>query len=63
MFPIQCTTFFGAMTAENRRFYEIPHFTNFKFWEAGVGVENFWTKVPKDTPYAKSTALKTLEKR
>jgi len=32
-------------------FYEKPHFTivNFKFWDAGGGVESLWTKVQKGT--------------
>ena len=28
---------------------------NCKFWEAGRGLKNFWTKVRIDTPYSKST--------
>jgi len=43
-------------------FYEKPHVTmeNFKFGEVGVGVNNFWTEVPKRTPYAKSGQINRL---
>jgi len=43
-------------------FYEKPHFAmeNFKFWKAGIGVENLWIKVPKAYAYAKSGRINGL---
>ena len=41
------------MTVKLGDFHEKPHFTveTFKFWEAGVGIENLWTTVPNVTPF------------
>jgi len=53
MFPIQCTTYLELwLHAEMGGFYKKTHFAmkNSKFWKAGVGVKNFWMKLPKGTP-------------